>query len=118
MSVQQSKIYFTEYQEWVRVEGKRARVGLTPAALKELEEIVYVELPKLGVTIHQGECAVVIETTKAAIDLYAPLSGTIVQINRALVEKPQLINESPQKLGWIYEMEFEAVDQLEALTTH
>jgi glycine cleavage system H protein len=104
MEVSNKSRFLTEYQEWVHIEDGIATVGLTPAALKELEEIVYVELPELGAQVDKEERLLILETTKAAIDLYAPLSGTVVEVNSRLKETPQLINASPEQEGWLYKI--------------
>jgi glycine cleavage system H protein len=105
MKVSEKKRFLTEYQEWVIVEGNTATVGLTPEALKELEEIVYVELPKVGAHVSKEERISILETTKAAIDLYAPLAGKVIEVNQRLRETPQLINASPENEGWLYKLE-------------
>lgn len=88
--------------EWISEDGK---VGITKEAQKELGEIVYVELPKVGQEIKKGEEIAVLESTKAAVDIYSPASGRITQVNRALEEDPSLINSTPESDGWLYQIE-------------
>ncbi len=95
---------FTETHDWISLSGDQATIGITEYAQKELGEIVYIELPQLGHTVQEGEEVVVLESTKAAIDIYAPLSGEIIEINTTLNETPQKINESPEKEGWLYKI--------------
>jgi len=116
MTTQTQKKYLTEYQEWVDVQGDVATIGLTPDLLQELEEIVYVELPHVGVKVGKEDRVLILETTKAAIDLYAPLSGEISAVNTSLKETPQLINEDPAQKGWLYKVKLSDQDELSLLT--
>ncbi len=97
---------FTESHEWVKVDGTTniATVGITNYAQKELGSIVYVELPILNKSIKQGVEVAVLESTKAAADVYAPISGSIVEVNAQLKDKSELINESPEEQGWLFKM--------------
>jgi glycine cleavage system H protein len=95
---------FTKTHEWVKTEGAIALVGISHYAQKELGEIVYVELPKIDASVRQGEEVVVLESTKAAVDLYSPLSGKIVEINIQLKATPELINQSAEDQGWLYKI--------------
>lgn len=90
--------------EWTRREGGSTVVGITEAAQREIGEIVHVELPKVGHRVEEGEVVVVLESTKAAIDLYAPISGSIEAVNLRLREEPALLNTSPEGDGWLYRM--------------
>jgi glycine cleavage system H protein len=92
---------YTETHEWIDLQDGKAKVGVSTHAQKELGDIVYVELPKLGKNVQAGEEIAVLESTKAAADVYAPLSGIIVEINESLKENPSLINESPEEKGWL-----------------
>src|SRR5216110_3596248 len=95
-------LYYTESHEWVRVEGENARVGITDHAQAELTDVVYVELPKVGAkATAKGQIAVV-ESVKAASDIYAPVKGTVVEANKALETDPGLINREPYGQGWIF----------------
>lgn len=94
----------TDSHEWVRKEGEVAIVGITKRASQELGEIVYVDLPKVGQRVQKGEEVVVLESTKAAVDSYAPLDGVVVEVNKALVSRPELVNRDPEKDGWLYKL--------------
>lgn len=95
---------FTDTHEWIVVENGVGTVGVTDFAQKELGDIVYVELPKVGKVVKQREEAAVLESTKAAADVYAPVSGEIVAVNTALNDNSELVNESPQNEGWLFKM--------------
>lgn len=103
-------MYYSETHEWIDEKEGKGRVGITKSAEKEFGEIVYVELPKVGQAVKAGEQIAVIESTKAAVDLYSPVSGTIEAVNTELLDNPGLINTSPEKEGWIFEV---ALTQLE-----
>ena len=90
---------FSSSHEWVDAEH---RVGITDYAQKELGEIVFVELPKVGDEVRAGEAAVILESTKSAADIYAPLSGRVVEVNEAARRTPSLINRAPEKEGWLF----------------
>jgi len=98
---------YTESHEWVDLSDKKARVGITERALKEIGEVVFVELPKIGSTVCVGEEAVILESTKAAVEIASPLTGTITQVNTQLLENTHLLNSSPEDRGWLFEMETE-----------
>ncbi len=93
---------FTESHEWMEEEADGVvRLGITAYAQNELGEIVYVELPKVGKQVKAQEEMAILESTKAATDLYSPVTGTIVEVNHRLKERPELINQSPEQEGWI-----------------
>ena len=100
-----SKLKYTETHEWVDLKGNTARVGITDHAQKEISDIVFIELPKAGRVMKQKESAMVIESVKAAFDIYAPVSGKIIKINEALSKKPEMVNQSPYENGWLFEIE-------------
>lgn len=95
---------YTETNEWVRREGNIATVGITHLAQKELGEIVYVELPKVGQKVNAGDEVCVLESTKAASDVYTPLSGEVIEINEAILKNPQQINNSAEDQGWLFRL--------------
>ncbi len=95
------ELWYTEEHEWARVEDSRVVVGITDFAQKELGDVVYVELPEVGKTVEAMGTFGVVESVKAVSDLYAPVSGTIVEVNTALVDRPELVNESPYDEGWM-----------------
>ncbi|MCH9609341.1 MAG: Glycine cleavage system H protein [Chlamydiales bacterium] len=90
--------------EWIDLDGEIATVGITNKAQKELGEIVFVELPKEGYKLQKGDPVAVLESTKAAIDIYSPLSGEIIETNKNLKEFPGKLNDSPEKEGWIFKI--------------
>lgn len=92
---------YSAEHEWVRLDGDLVVVGITDYAQHEMREVVYVELPKLGKSIEKMEILCVIETMKAASDVFSPVSGEVVEVNEALKEKPELVNSSPYAHGWI-----------------
>ena len=88
-------LYYTASHEWVRPEGENARVGITDHAQAELTDVVYVELPKVGANVEARSPIAVVESVKAASDIYAPVKGTVVEVNKALESNPALINTDP-----------------------
>jgi len=97
--------FYTNEDEWVRVEGKRAYVGVTDYAQDQLGDIVFVELPAIGTTLQQGDTFGVVESVKAVSDLYAPISGEVVEINEELADSPETVNESCYGDGWMIVIE-------------
>lgn len=106
---------FTESHEWVEINGETATVGISDYAQKELGDIVFVELPLEGRHVKAGAEAVVIESTKAAVDIYSPVSGEITEINTSLREYPEKVNNSPEGEGWLFKVKFENKQELNAL---
>lgn len=107
--------YYTESHEWVELDGEMASVGVTEYAQKELGEVVYVELPELGRWIESGEEVAVLESTKAAADVYSPVSGMIVEVNEKLLSQAGLVNEQAEGDGWLFRVKMDDVavsDQL------
>lgn len=92
---------YTKEHEWVRIEGATATMGITEFAQQELGEIVFVELPPVGKNYKQGESICVVESTKAASDVYSPISGGVKEVNAALANQPDLVNTSSYKDGWL-----------------
>lgn len=95
---------FSKTHEWLRLEGEMGTVGITQHAQEEISDVVFVELPKAGKTVTQGEEAAVVESVKAAFSIYAPVSGTVTEVNDALGKDPGLINRSPYEQGWIFKL--------------
>ena len=114
MNVPEDLLY-TESHEWIRREGDRIRVGITYHAQAELTDVVYVELPKMGATYDARGTIAIVESVKAASDIYAPAKGTVLEINKALESNPALLNTDPYGEGWIYVMQVENPDQLKDL---
>lgn len=108
---------YTKEHEWVKLEGNRARVGITDHAQHELGDIVYVELPKVGTKVKQMQEFATIESVKAVSPIYAPISGEIIDVNRELETKPELINQSPHEQGWIAIIAPSTPEELDALLT-
>lgn len=106
---------FSESHEWIELHNGVGIVGVSNYAQKELGDVVYVELPKVGKRVKAGEEAGVLESTKAASDVYSPVTGTIQEVNQKLVEAPDLINHSPEAEGWIFKILIENVEELETL---
>jgi len=108
---------YTKTHEWIAVQGSKAKVGVTEYAQKEISDVVFVELPKPGQTVQQAKTAAVVESVKAAFDIYAPVSGKITNANKALESNPALINQSPYADGWIFELELSNPAELNVLMT-
>ena len=107
---------FLKSHEWARVEGSgRVTVGISDHAQGLLGDLVYVELPAVGDEVKAGQQAAVVESVKAASDVYSPVTGTVVEVNSALSDKPETINEDAYGEGWIYVVEFSANDELNDL---
>lgn len=98
---------YTQSHEWVKVKEGIAHVGISDFAQKELGDIVFVELPVEGHAVKAGDQAVVLESTKAAVDVYSPVSGKILSINQSLREHPEQVNLAPETGGWLYTIELE-----------
>ena len=106
---------FTKDHEYIRVEGGTGIVGITPYAQEQLGDIVFVELPTVGKILQQGDEAAVVESVKAASEIYAPVSGTVAEVNSALSGEPGLINTAPEGDGWIYKLTLSNPAELDAL---
>jgi glycine cleavage system H protein len=98
---------YTKEHEWVRLENGRARVGITYYAQDELGDVVFVDLPRVGTNVQAGEAFAAVESVKAVSDVYAPVSGRIVEVNEELADRPELINEDPYGRGWIAVIEMD-----------
>ncbi|EKF41047.1 glycine cleavage system protein H [Nitratireductor indicus C115] len=110
-----SKIYFTPDHEWIKIEGGVATVGITDYAQEQLGDLVFVELPETGATLSKGDTAVVVESVKAASDVYAPADGEITAVNDTLSSDPSLVNSAPAGDGWLWKMTLTDESQLEGL---
>ncbi len=109
------ELLFTDQHEWVRVEGGVAAVGISDFAQNALGDITFVEMPDKGRTIAKGDEACAIESAKAAASIYAPVSGTVVDINSEIEDDPGLINADPYAQGWIYKIELSDTAELDSL---
>ncbi|MGB3900928.1 MAG: glycine cleavage system protein GcvH [Mesorhizobium sp.] len=110
-----TKTYFTEDHEWIRVEGGVATIGITDYAQEQLGDIVFVELPEIGRQLVKGDTAVVVESVKAASDVYAPVDGEITEANEALSADPALVNSAAAGEGWLWKMKLADESQLNGL---
>ena len=108
-------LLYTESHEWIKREGDNIRVGITDHAQSELTDVVYVELPKLERQVNSKEALAVVESVKAASDIYAPMKGTVVEVNKALEADPGLINREPYGQGWIFVLKIDNADDLKQL---
>ena len=109
--------HYAQSHEWIRVEGKTGYVGISDHAQKEVTDVVYVDMAKVGKTLKAGEEATTMESVKAAFSIYAPVSGTISKSNTALEGDPGLINKSPYDNGWIFALDISNPDEINALMT-
>ena len=107
--------YFTDEHEWIDVDGDVAMVGITDYAQEQLGDIVFVELPKGGTKLEKGDDAAVVESVKAASDVYAPISGKVLEPNEDLEEDPALVNTDPEGDGWFFRMTIGDASELEGL---
>ena len=108
-------LLYTESHEWIRRDGDKIRVGITDHAQAELTDVVYVELPKAGAAYEAHATIAVVESVKAASDIYAPAKGTVLEVNKGLETNPALLNTDPYGEGWIYVLQVENPDALKEL---
>jgi glycine cleavage system H protein len=106
---------YTEEHEWLRLEGDIATVGITAHASELLGDIVFVQLPEIGAKFARGAPAAVVESVKAASDIFAPLSGEVVDVNNAVVEDPALVNAEPQGGGWFFKLKLDDAKSIDGL---
>ncbi|HEU6448613.1 MAG TPA: glycine cleavage system protein GcvH [Verrucomicrobiae bacterium] len=112
-----SDLKYTKSHEWVRINGDTATVGITDHAQHELTDIVFVELPEAGRKVNAGEPCAVVESVKTASDIYAPVSGEILEANKAVVDDPALVNKEPHAGGWFFKIKLSNPAELDALLT-
>lgn len=93
--------FYTKEHEWIRVEGDKCRIGVTDYAQDSLHEIVYVDLPKVGIKVAQMQSLGTVESVKAVADVYSPIAGTVLEVNAELSDAPELVNKSPYENGWL-----------------
>ena len=108
-------VKYTEDHEWIRVEDGVGTVGITNHAQEQLGDVVFVELPEVGATVAKGDASGVVESVKAASEIYAPVSGEIVEVNQALVDTPGVVNYDPTGAGWFYKIKFSDPSELDGL---
>lgn len=104
--------YYSKDHEWAQVDENIVTVGVTEFAQEQLGEVVYVELPEEGAKVNQGESFGVVESVKAASDLYSPVSGTVIEVNSALLEDPSSLNDDPMNDGWLLRIEMDSEKEL------
>ena len=110
--------YFTDEHEWIDVDGDTATIGITDYAQESLGDIVFIELPKVGRLVNTGDQVGVVESVKAASDLFAPISGEIIEVNNELTNSPQLINNDPENSGWYMKIKLNDVEELKKLMNY
>ena len=108
---------YAETHEWLRLEGALGTVGITDHAQAELTDIVYVELPQIGAQFEARKAAAVVESVKAASDIYSPVSGEVVEINQELESNPALVNTDPYKTGWLFKLKLSNPEEVSSLKT-
>ena len=108
-------VYFTKEHEWIRVDGNNATVGISNHAQEQLGDIVFAETPQAGRSLRKGEEAAVVESVKAASDVYSPISGTVIEGNPALADDPAIINNDPEGAGWFFKLEVTDPSEFEGL---
>jgi glycine cleavage system H protein len=100
-----SEAFYSKEHQWVRIDGNKARVGITDFAQASLGDVVFVEMPALGTSVAKGEQAAVVESVKAASEVYSPVGGVVISVNEALGPKPELVNSDPEGEGWFFTLE-------------
>jgi len=108
-------VYFTKEHEWIRVEGDTATVGISDHAQEQLGDIVFAEVPEPGRKLTKGQEAAVVESVKAASDVYAPVSGEVVEGNQAVADDPALVNSDPEGQGWFFKLKLDNPGELDGL---
>lgn len=106
---------YTKDHEWVRLDGDIATVGITDHAQQQLGELVFIELPELEREVSAGEACAVVESVKAASDVYSPLAGRVAEVNETIVEDPEIVNNDAMGEGWFFRLEIDDTDAFEAL---
>lgn len=106
---------FTEEHEWLNLDGAVATVGITEHAAKQLGDVVFVQLPEVGTNLTKGDGAAVVESVKAASDVYAPLSGEVVEVNQTVVDDPASVNADPQGNAWFFKLKLDDVKDMDSL---
>lgn len=109
------ELKYTNQHEWVSVERDKALIGITDYAQQQLGDVVFVEMPEIGTEISKGEAFGVVESVKAASDIYAPVSGEVIEINETLEEHPEVLNQSPYEKGWIIKIRIYDISEMEEL---
>ena len=108
-------VYFTKEHEWIRVDGDTATIGISNHAQEQLGDVVFAEIPEAGRRLSKGQEAAVVESVKAASDVYAPVSGEVIEGNQAIVDDPALINRDPEGEGWFFKLKLDNPAEVEGL---
>jgi glycine cleavage system H protein len=108
-------LYFTKEHEWIRVDGDTATVGISDHAQEQLGDIVFVEVPEAGKHVSKGQEAAVVESVKAASDVYAPVSGEVLEGNQSVADDPSLVNSDPEGQGWFFKIRLDNASELDGL---
>ena len=108
-------VKYTKDHEWIRIEGEIGTFGITAHAAEQLGDVVFVELPDVGKALNQGDDAAVVESVKAASEVYAPVSGEVVEVNDAIADEPGKVNESPDADGWFVKIKLSNASELDGL---
>ena len=108
-------LYFTKEHEWIRVEGDTATIGISGHAQEQLGDVVFAEVPEAGRRVSKGQEAAVVESVKAASDVYAPVSGEVIEGNQAVADDPSLVNSDPEGDGWFFKLKLDNAGELEGL---
>ena len=108
-------VYFTKEHEWIRVEGDTATIGISDHAQEQLGDIVFAEVPEAGRRLNKGQEAAVVESVKAASDVYAPVSGEVIEGNQAVADDPALVNSDPEGEGWFFKLTLSDAGELDGL---
>ncbi len=106
---------FTKDHEWLRIDGDIATVGITTYAQEQLGDLVFVELPQVGSEFERGAAAAVVESVKAASDVYSPIRGKVTEVNESIVHEPALVNADPMEKGWFFKMKIADASEIETL---
>ncbi len=109
------ELRYNKSHEWVRLEGDTATIGISDHAQEELTDVVFVELPEVGRAVDAGDPTAVVESVKAASDIYSPVAGEVVEVNEAVEADPSLVNSDPYGQGWIYKLKVKDVSQVEGM---
>ncbi|MEA3018490.1 MAG: glycine cleavage system protein [Actinomycetota bacterium] len=108
-------LHYSKDHEWARLEGGRVRIGITDYAQDALGDVVFVQIPEVGARVAQGDSFSEVESTKSVSDIYAPVSGSVVEVNQELADSPQRVNEDPYGEGWLVVIEADDASQLDGL---
>ncbi|MCA6084978.1 glycine cleavage system protein GcvH [Candidatus Endomicrobiellum agilis] len=106
---------YTKTHEWIKVDGNKAKIGITDFAQHEITDIVHMELPEIGKQVKKGQPAAVVESVKSAFDIYAPLTGKVIEINDSVLGTPEIVNQSPYEKGYLFVIEFADEKELDDL---